>query len=183
MSWNISVYAERYVDSTWHYVMPLNDNFKWLISDEFFDYLQHLSAEDYKDVSSELKSRYKNSDNDNLFRFCTVKITTPREMQAYASSLIDKNINIKKTIWAALGLPEYTDDEYEDILDDKYDADGNIDPNWDPLTHPVAKELFSKLQEADFGMAKGYRILGMLDVLDSSFDFGEKIRLILIRDS
>ena len=104
-------------------------------------------------------------------------------MQAYASSLIDKNINIKKTIWAALGLPEYTDDEYEDILDDKYDADGNIDPNWDPLTHPVAKELFSKLQEADFGMAKGYRILGMLDVLDSSFDFGEKIRLILIRDS
>lgn len=181
MSWNISVFAEKYVDGSWHYVMSLHDNFKWLISDEYFDNLRNLSADDCKNVSSELKSQYKDPNTDGLFRFYTVKVTTPTEMQTYARTLIDKCTAIKKTIWAALGLPEYTDDEYDDINDDKYDADGNIDPNWNPLTHPVDKRLFSKRQDADFGMAKGYRILGMLDVLDTRSDFSDNIRLILIK--
>lgn len=182
MSWNISVFAEQYVDDSWHYVMPLHDNFKWLISDEYFDNLRNLSADDCKKISSELKSQYKDSNTDDLLRFYTVKVTTPTELQTYASSLINKSTAIKKTIWVALGLPEYTDDEYEDIYDDKYDDDGNINPSWNPLTHPVDKRLFSKLQEADFGMAKGYRILGMLDVLDARNDFADNIRLILVRN-
>lgn len=182
MSWNISVYAERYVDGEWKYIMPLHDNFKWLVSQDYFENLKYLSDEDCKSTSRELRLAYNDSDTDCSFSGCTVKVTTPTEMQNYASSLVDKSTAIKKTIWTALGLPEYTDDEYEDVFDDKYGADGNIDPNWNPQTHPVAKELFSKLQEAGFDTHKGYRILGMLDALDAGCEFGDKVRLILVRD-
>jgi hypothetical protein len=181
MSWNISVYAEQHINGAWNYIMPLHDNFKWLIDYDYFENLQDLPANEFNNVSSELKAAYSESDSDDLFAFCSVKKTTPANMYSYASSLIEKSTAIKKTIWAALGLPEYTDDEYEDVLDDKYDSNGNIDPNWNPLTHPVAKELFSKLQEADFGALKGYRILGMLDALEANSDFGANIRLILVR--
>ena len=180
MSWNISVYAERYVDGEWKYIMPLHDSFKRLACKNYFDDLPFLSTSEYEMVSSELKSQYKSFNSDDLFSGCSVKETTPTEMQSYASSLVEKSTTIKKTIWTALGLPKYTDDEYEDVFDDKYDADGNIDPNWNPLTHPVAKELFAQLQEADFDAHKGYRILGMLDALDAACDYGDKVRLILV---
>ena len=182
MSWNISVYAEKYVDGEWKYIMPLHDNFKWLVSENYFDDLQPLLSSEYENVSSELKLLYKSSSSNNLFSFYTVKVATPTEMQTYASSLGEKSAAIKKTIWTALGLPEYTDDEYEEILNDKYDADGNIDPSWNPLTHPVSKELFTQLQEADFDAHKGYRILGMLDALEAACDYDDKVRLILVRD-
>lgn len=182
MSWNISVYAEKYVDGEWKYIIPLHDNFKWLVSKNYFDDLQPLPSNEYDNVSSGLKSQYKSFHSDDLFSGCTVKVTTPTEMQSYASSLVDKSTAIKKIIWTALGLPEYTDDEYEEVLDDKYGADGNIDPSWKPLTHPVAKELFSQLQEADFDTHKGYRILGMLDALEAACDYDDKARLILVRD-
>ena len=52
MSWNISVFAEQYVDGSWHYVMPLHDNFKWLISDEFDDIIDNkYDDEGYIDPS------------------------------------------------------------------------------------------------------------------------------------
>ena len=167
MSWNISVYAEQHINGAWNYIMPLHDNFKWLIDYDYFENLQDLPANEFNNVSNELKAAYSESDSDDLFAFCSVKKTTPAKMYSYASSLIEKSTAIKKTIWAALGLPEYTNDD--------------IDPNWNPLTHPVAKELFSKLQEADFGALKGYRILGMLDALEANSDFGANIRLILVR--
>lgn len=180
MSWNISVYAERYVDGEWKYIMPLHDSFKWLVSRNYFDNLPSLSPSEYTNVSSGLKSRYKGTSPDDLFGFCSVKVTTPAEMQSYANSLVEKCTALKKIVWTALGLPEYTDDEYEEVLDDKYGADGNIDPSWNPLTHPVAKKLFSQLQEAEFDLFKGYKILGMLDALDAACDYDDKVRLILV---
>lgn len=177
MSWNIAVHVEREIEdggeyaSRLEYVCCLHDNFKWYIDNEYFENLPNETdfSEGLADIYGQLNS---------------AKVVRPAELQQYAVNLIDKSTAIKKTIWSALGLPEYTDDEYADVACDKYDSSGNIDPNWNPLTFPVNKELFDKLQEADFGSAKGCRILGMLDSLEAQTGVTplNEYRLVLVRE-
>lgn len=175
MSWNIAVHVERIIEDggeyayRLEYVCCLHDNFKWYIDNDYFDSLP-------------VETEFSKGLNDIYDSLNSAKVVSPADLMQYAVSLIDKCTAIKKTIWCALGLPEYTDDEYTDISSDKYDSSGNIDPNWNQLTFPVNKELFDKLQEADFGSAKGFRILGMLDSLEAQFDSTHKYRLVLVRE-
>lgn len=173
MSWNITVYAERKVDDGFEFVCCLHDNFKWYIDSEYFDNLPSTTQ-----FSPELLKLYDN-------KISCARTIKAADFRTDASMLIDKSVEVKKTIWCALGLPEYTDDEFEDVVNDRYDVEGNQNPNWNPLTFPVNKDLFNRLQEADFGVAKAYRIIGMLDALESmagnEWD-SDTYRLVLVRE-
>lgn len=178
MSWNINVYVEKKSKDSdkWEYVNCVSDYFKCNLDGTSVHEWNTFDCIAFNDISDSLKEHFNNDGE-----YFDAKVVSLKDMNEYANKMIERAVNIKKTLWIALGLPEYTDDEYADIEDpDKYDEDGKLNAAWNPMTFPVNKKLFEQLQEADFGFAKGYKIHGMTDAAEAMCHFDDKIRFILV---
>ena len=166
MSYNVEVFAEVKDGDIWVLVDRVHDNFKWLIEKEYVDGLPYIELDKLSagmwHYSPKVEPRYGYG---AYIEGTRPKVVSHKDLEDYAERLCEKSTTIKKMLFSALGMPDYVDDEDIEVEDDKYTSDGNIDPAWNPLTHPVDKRMFKQMQEADFGFMKGNRIRGMLDTV------------------
>ena len=182
MSWNVTVYLEKLNKKTgkWEFVSCVHDNFKYLLHSTCNGGFNEFETISKENVSDELRARYT-SDNSYGLDYFDAKVVSMTESKQYAETDIEKARSLKKALYIALGLPEYVDDEYEEWEDpDKYDTHGNIKKNWNPLTFPVNKDLFEKVQLAEFNCIKAYKILGMTEAAEALVNYDDECRFILI---
>lgn len=182
MSWNITVYLEKKTKDSdkWEFVSCVHDNFKWLLHNQNYDALSDFDTIKIDELSDKLKEKYKSYTVSEL-DFFNGHVITGTELKIYAETDIEKSKMLKKALYIALGVPEYTDDEFEEIEDpNKYDSNGNIKKNWNPLTFPVNKELIEKVQLAEFNCIRAYKIIGMVEAAESMVHYDDELRFILI---
>lgn len=182
MSWNINLYAEKYNKKTlkWELVGCFSNNFKWNLRGTSISECNEFDRISIENVSEELRTEYTDDSGNNSY--FDAKVVSNDKLSDYAIKMIDKSVNCKKMAFIALGMPEYTDDEYAEIYDpDKYDDEGKINPTWNPMTFPISKEILEKVQECEFDEHKGYKILGILEAVEGFVtDWDTDIRFILV---
>jgi len=119
------------------------------------------SCVDTKDMSMEFRAIFKDLDED----YSHIKVIDLKYLNAALDKIISNYITELKSIYTALGCYLITD-IYDDVPDDdKYDDDGNIKKDYNPLTYPVNKELLEKNNRNFIAYEAAHRLSAQVEMV------------------
>lgn len=155
-------------------------DFKKFLNDDFlnFDEFSYVSKES---LSEEIKQKYKNG----IKPIDSVELreTSISELEGIVDKFIEKSTYMLENTYTALGT-KYRKDEH-DWGEERYDDDGKIRSDYNPLTFPVNKDMFWYLNDALFNQNLAYELRGILSAIREIFWITEEnekeYRVILVR--
>lgn len=171
MSWNIALYAEVKKDGKWvGFKNALDYYFKSSLQylDEYIEYSSvwdSLKRVNVDDLSDELKSEY-----DVESKYFDGREISIKEFRSMCSEIINKHETVADCLFKALGVNYVTTIWEAETIPDKYDDDGEIRANYDPMTYKVNKELFETYNRLCIRAKYASMIMGMIDAIGTMLD-------------
>lgn len=199
MSWGIKLFAEkrRKGSDKWEMIGKTNimSEVKDFLLTDTMDYAagtQDIEENTFDPVdSSELSQGVLDFYVGNIDEYHWVKVYPLDSMRRLCDRIIEQYDNTVMMCYKALGfkceINPYIDYSL-DLHSDRYqECSADLDPNYNPLTYPVNKELLEELNDRSAGYKKALRWNGLLraieDMAEEDYDLDRdaEIRLVFVR--
>lgn len=157
MSHSVSFYIEnKEKDGRWHLLNK--SSLVWDFETYYID--NHIDFDEFgyienSELSEELKEKYKIGVE--KYDYITAKVTNFSELWEMANEYDENFEKSLEYAYLALGVP-YRYDEYDENFEDKFDDEGKLRHDYNPLTFPVNKEILVKLNDYFYNIRKAYKI-------------------------
>ena len=200
MSWGIKLFAEkRRKDSDkWEMIGKTNimSEVKDFLLTDTMDYaagIQDIEENTFDPVdNSELSQGVLDFYDGDIDEYHWVKVYPLDSMRRLCDRIIEQYDNTVMMCYKALGfrckINPYIDYSLELHSDRYQEGSASLNPNYNPLTYPVNKELLEELNDRSAGYKKALRWNGLLraieDMAEEDYDLDRdaEIRLVFIRN-
>ena len=199
MSWGIKLFAEkRRKDSDkWEMIGKTNimSEVKHFLLTDTMDYavgIQDIEENTFDSIdNSELSQGVLDFYDGNIDEYHWVKVYPLDSMRRLCDRIIEQYDNTVMMCYKALGfkceINPYIDYSLELHSDRYQEGSTSLNPNYNPLTYPVNKELLEELNNRSASYKKALRWNGLLRAIedmaeeDYELDRDAEIRLVFVR--